>query len=53
LQIAEFWKKRGVDELLPGDVCTWENWGFAIRGREIAPVMLDAGFSADVSRKYY
>ena len=42
-QIADFWKRRGVDELSPEDVCAYRNWGYAIRGNELAPVMLDAG----------
>lgn len=53
LQIVEFWKKNGVEELLPGDVGMGENWGFAIRHGEIAPVMLDVGFSREVADKFY
>ena len=53
LQIANFWKKNGVDELLPGDVCTFQNWGYAVRGTELAPVMLDVGFSKKVADKFY
>lgn len=30
-QLVKFWKKNGIDELLPGDVVDHENWGFAIR----------------------
>ena len=53
LQIADFWKKNGIDELLPGDVCAFQNWGYAIRKNELTPVMLDAGFSKKVADKFY
>lgn len=48
-----FWKARGTDELLPGDVAAEDNWGFAIRDGQIAPVMLDVGFSREVAKTYY
>lgn len=52
-QLIRFWKKNGVDELLPGDVVGYENWGFAIRDGQIAPVLIDVGFSRDVAKKFY
>ena len=53
LQITNFWKKYGSDELLPGDICSYQNWGYAIRGTELTPVMLDIGFSRAVADKFY
>lgn len=53
MQIVQFWKKHGVDELLPGDVDRAENWGIAIRRGQLTPVMVDVGFSDAVSTKYY
>lgn len=53
MQLVKFWKKNGTDELLPGDVITEDNWGFAIRDGKIAPVMLDVGFSKSVASRYY
>lgn len=53
LQLVKFWKKNGVDQLLPGDVKMAENWGFAIRDGKVTPVMLDVGFATDIARKYY
>ena len=53
MQIVQFWKKHGVDELLPGDVDRAENWGIAIRRGQLTPVMVDVGFSDAVSSKYY
>lgn len=52
-QILEFWEKNGLEELMPGDVMTYRNWGFAIRRGQITPVMLDCGFSKDVASEYY
>ena len=53
MQIVQFWKKHGVDELLPGDVDRAENWGIAIRRGQLTPVIVDVGFSDAVSSKYY
>ena len=53
MQIVQFWKKHGVDELLPGDVQRAENWGIAIRRGQLTPVMVDVGFSDAISSKYY
>ncbi len=52
-ELFRFWRKNGVHELLPGDVQMYRNWGFAIRNGQIAPVMLDAGFSKSVGMRYY
>ena len=52
-QLVAFWKKNGTSELLPGDVVNDENWGFAIRDGQIAPVMLDVGFSKKVADDFY
>jgi hypothetical protein len=52
-ELFRFWQKNGVRELLPGDVQMYRNWGFAIRNGQIAPVMLDAGFSKSISMRYY
>lgn len=52
-QLVVFWKKNGTSELLPGDVVNDENWGFAIRDGQIAPVMLDVGFSKKVADEFY
>lgn len=52
-QLILFWKKNGTSELLPGDVINDENWGFAIRDGQVAPVMLDVGFSQKVADKFY
>ena len=53
MQLVKFWKKNGTSALLPGDVQNDKNWGFAVRDGRIAPVLLDAGFSQDVAKKYY
>ena len=53
LQIADFWKKHGIEELLPGDVGSCRNWGYAIRDGELTPVMLDVGFSQKVADVFY
>lgn len=53
MQIADFWKRHGIDELLPGDVYTYRNWGYAIRGDELMPVILDLGLSRKVADKFY
>lgn len=53
LQIADFWKKRGIKELMPGDVGSYRNWGYAIRDGELTPVMLDVGFSKKVADVFY
>lgn len=53
LQIANFWKKQGIKELLPGDVGSYHNWGYAIRDGELTPVMLDMGFSQKVADIFY
>lgn len=53
LQIADFWKKHGIEELLPGDVDSCRNWGYAIRDGELTPVMLDVGFSQKVADTFY
>lgn len=52
-QLVAFWKKNGTEELLPGDVINDENWGFAIRDGQIAPVMIDVGFSKNVADRFY
>lgn len=41
------------EQLVPGDLAAVENWGFAIRDGKICPVILDAGFSREVSKTYY
>ena len=51
--IFDFWHRNGLDELMPGDVAIHDNWGFAIRDGDIAPVMLDAGFSKSVANAHY
>lgn len=51
--IVKFWQDHGTDELLPGDVCIGENWGYAIRKGRIWPVMVDVGFSDSVADKHY
>lgn len=51
--IFDFWHRNGLDALMPGDVSMPENWGFAIRNGDVAPVMLDAGFSKSIARQYY
>lgn len=53
MQIVQFWKKNGINELLPGDVIRAENWGLAIRRGQLTPVMVDVGFSDSVNTKYY
>ena len=53
LQIANFWKKHGIEKLLPGDVGSCRNWGYAIRDGELTPVMLDVGFSQKVADIFY
>lgn len=30
-----------------------DNWGYAIRDGKSSPIVIDAGFSAAVSRKFY
>lgn len=52
-QLVAFWKKNGTSELMPGDVVNDENWGFAIRDGQIAPVMIDVGFSKNVADRFY
>ena len=51
--LVRFWRKYGMDELLPGDVINSQNWGYAIRDGQIKPVIVDAGFSRGVQDKYY
>lgn len=53
VQLVEFWKKNGVDELLPGDVARAANWGIAIRRNQLTPVLIDVGFSERISNRYY
>lgn len=53
MELAEFWSKNGADQLLPGDVTKENNWGLAVRDGQIAPVLLDIGFSRDVARRFY
>ena len=53
MQLVKFWKKNGIDELMPGDVYAYENWGFAIRDGQITPVMLDVGLSKKIAKKFY
>ena len=53
MHIVQFWRKNGVDELLPGDLVQAENWGIAIRRGQLTPVMVDVGFSEEVGSKYY
>ena len=52
-QLLKYWQKNGIDELLPGDVSRYENWGYAVRDDKVWPVIIDAGFSAEVSDKFY
>lgn len=35
------------------DLYQTPNWGFAIRNKQIVPVILDAGFSNKVKKDYY
>ena len=51
--LQRFWNKYGPDELLPSDLTTYENWGFAIRYDAVTPVIIDAGFSRNVANFYY
>lgn len=51
--LMRFWRKYGVDQLLPADISNCENWGFAVRNGRLEPVILDAGFSREVASKFY
>jgi hypothetical protein len=51
--LFDFWKKYGIQKLLPFDLADHRNWGYAIRNDKIRPVVIDSGFSGEVAEKYY
>lgn len=52
-ELFQFWQKNGIHELIPGDILSYQNWGFAIRNNRIAPVILDIGLSQNISTHFY
>lgn len=51
--LVEFWRKNGLDSMLPDDLESCVNWGITVRNNQLVPVIIDAGFSQDVVDNYY
>lgn len=53
--LLQFYTDHGStdDEMTLGDLEVHENWGLACRDGELAPVIIDAGFSAKISYEFY
>ena len=51
--LTRFWRKNGLDTMLPGDLESLGNWGVTVRENELVPVIIDAGFSKDIAFEYY
>ena len=53
--LIEFYKKNGwnADVLLPADLSNAGNWGLIARDGQLCLVVLDAGFSETVAKKFY
>lgn len=44
---------KSDDAMVLTDLENAENWGYAIRGGKLVPVIIDAGYSAEVMHHYY
>ena len=53
LALIKFWQENGVEQLMPQDLMSIDNWGYAIRDGKSSPIVIDSGFSVAVVKEWY